>query len=72
MFSGSVDAGFILELPFHHGDLVPDCVGVSTRGGGEHFLSPTCVKMERNGLPSVNKDLSTVKQTATTYFSDHT
>ena len=34
MFSGSVDAGFILVLPFHHGDLEPDGqVGVSTRGG---------------------------------------
>ena len=31
--SGSVDAGFVLALPFHHGDLEPDCVGVSTRGG---------------------------------------
>ena len=34
MFSGSVDAGFVLALPFHHGDLEPDCVGVSRRGGG--------------------------------------
>ena len=34
MFSGSVDAGFILALPFQHGDLEPDCVGVSTRKGG--------------------------------------
>ena len=34
MFSGSVDAGFVLELPFYHRDLEPDCVGVSTRGGG--------------------------------------
>ena len=33
MFSGSVDAGFILALPFDHGDLEPDCVGVSTRRG---------------------------------------
>ena len=31
--SGSVDAGFILALPFHHWDLEPDCVGVLTRGG---------------------------------------
>ena len=31
--SGSVDAGFALALPFHHGDLEPDCVEVSTRGG---------------------------------------
>ena len=28
-----MDAGFVLALPFHHGDLKPDCVGVSTRGG---------------------------------------
>ena len=34
MFSVSVDAGFVLALPSHHGDLEPDCVGVSTRGGG--------------------------------------
>ena len=31
MFSGCVDSGFVLALPFHHGDLEPDCVGVSTR-----------------------------------------
>ena len=32
--SGSVDAGFVLHaLLFHHGDLEPDCIGVSTRGG---------------------------------------
>ena len=40
MFSGSVDAGFVLALPFHHGDLEPDCVGVSMRegeGGGAYF-----------------------------------
>ena len=34
MFSGSVDTGYVLALPFHHRDLEPDCVGVSTRGGG--------------------------------------
>ena len=34
MFDRSVDAGFILALPFHHGDLEPDCVGVSTKGRG--------------------------------------
>ena len=34
MFCGSVDAGFVLALPFHHGDHESDCVGVSTRGGG--------------------------------------
>ena len=27
-----MDAGFVLELPFHHEDLEPDCVEVSTRG----------------------------------------
>ena len=32
--SGSVDAGFILALPFHHKDLESDSVGVSMRGGG--------------------------------------
>ena len=34
MFSGSVDDGFVLALPFDHGDLEPDCVRVSTRGEG--------------------------------------
>ena len=34
MFSGSVDAGFVLALSFHHGDLEPDCVEVSTGEGG--------------------------------------
>ena len=34
MFSGSVDAGFVLALPFHHADLEPECVGVSSRGVG--------------------------------------
>ena len=33
-FSASVDAGFILALLFHHGDLELDCVEVSTREGG--------------------------------------
>ena len=27
-----MDAGFVLALLFHLGDLEPDCVGVSTRG----------------------------------------
>ena len=29
-----MDAGFVLALPFHHGDLEPDCVEVSMWGGG--------------------------------------
>ena len=41
MFSNSVDAGFVLVLPFHHGGLEPDCVGVSTRGGGGYLLDTT-------------------------------
>ena len=32
MFSGSVDAGFVLVQPFHYGDLEPDCVEALTRG----------------------------------------
>ena len=48
MLNGSVDAGFVLALPFHHRDLEPDCVGVSKRGtvgaerrtrGGEMLLT---------------------------------
>ena len=27
-----MDVDFVLALPFHHGDLEPDCVEVSTRG----------------------------------------
>ena len=38
MFSISVDAGFVLALLFHHGDLEPDCVGVSTRGWGGELM----------------------------------
>ena len=34
MFSGFVDADFILALPFHHGD----CVGVSTKVGREAYV----------------------------------
>ena len=30
---GFVDASFVLALPFRHGDLEPECVAVSTRGG---------------------------------------
>ena len=33
MFSSSVDAGFVLALPFHHGDLEPDGVGLTMSGG---------------------------------------
>ena len=36
MFSASVDVGFVLVLPFHHGDLEPDCVETREEGvGGE-------------------------------------
>ena len=39
MFSSSVDAGFVLALPFHHRDLESDSLGVSTRGvGAEHRM----------------------------------
>ena len=34
MFSGSVDAGFVLALPFHHGDLGL-CRSLDEGGGGE-------------------------------------
>ena len=40
--SDSVDASFVLALPFHHGDLEPDCVGVSMRGGGGWGPSAKC------------------------------
>ena len=32
MFSGSVDACFVLALPFQHGDLEPDCVSFDEGG----------------------------------------
>ena len=34
MFNGSADAGLVLALSFHHGDLEPDCVEGSDAGGG--------------------------------------
>ena len=37
MFSGSVDADFVLALLFHHRDLEADCVGVSTNGEGGFY-----------------------------------
>ena len=33
MFIGSVGAGFVLALPFHHGDLEPDCQEFRREGG---------------------------------------
>ena len=42
MFSGSVDAGFGLALPFHHGDLKPDCVEFRQGKGGEWGPSIEC------------------------------
>ena len=38
MFSCSVDAGFVLALPFHHGDLEPDCLRISTREANSRGL----------------------------------
>ena len=52
MFSGSVDAGFVLVLPFHHGDLEPDCVGASMRGAyarDENSSARLCTKNARGG-----------------------
>ena len=37
MFSGSVDADFVLVLSFHQRDLEADCVGVSTNGEGGFY-----------------------------------
>ena len=55
MFSGCVDAGFVLALPFHHRDLEPDYVGVSTRGGGAYAWDKNtsarlCAKNAGGGL----------------------
>ena len=47
MSSGSMYAGFVLALSFHHRDLEPDCVEVSTRGGGG--LEPDCVEVSTRG-----------------------
>ena len=33
MLSSSVDAGFVLALPFYHEDFEPDCVEISVREG---------------------------------------
>ena len=50
MFSGSVNAGFILALSFHHGE--PDYVGVSTGVAyvREIPLQDFVLKMQRGGL----------------------
>ena len=51
MFSGSVDAGFVLALPFQ-GDLEPDCVGASTRGAyarDENASARLCAKSAGGG-----------------------
>ena len=49
-----MDAGFVLELPFHHGDLEPDCVEVSTRGGAyardKNTSARLCTKNVGGGL----------------------
>ena len=53
MFSSSVNAGFVLALPFHHGDLKADCVGDSMRVGGgayardENTSARLCAKNAR-------------------------
>ena len=47
MFSGSVNAGFVFALPFHHGELEPDYVGVSTGGAymrGKNTSARLCAK----------------------------
>ena len=49
MFSCSVDAGFVLALPFYHRDLEPDCVEASTRGAyaqDENTSARLCAKNE--------------------------
>ena len=53
-----MDAGFVLHaLLFHHGDLEPDCIGVSTRGGTspKREASPS---VEREASPSVEREAS--------------
>ena len=38
MLNGSVDAGFVLALPFHHRDLEPDCRSLDEGGlFAEHY-----------------------------------
>ena len=64
MFSGSVDAGFILVLPFHHGDLEPDCVGVSMRGGGG--LCTGSLKMQGGG-EGVMREGGCIRKDTTVY-----
>ena len=47
MFSGSVDTGFVLALPFHHRDLEFDCVGASMMGAyvrDENTSARLCAK----------------------------
>ena len=47
MFSGSVNAGFVHALPFHHGELEPDYVEFSTGGAyvrGKNISARLCAK----------------------------
>ena len=53
MFTSSVDAGFVLALPFQHGDLEPDCVGVLIRGAyvrDKNTSAKLCTKNAGGGL----------------------
>ena len=53
MFSGSVNAGLVLALPFHHGELEPDYVGVSKGGAyvrGKNTSARLCAKNAGGGL----------------------
>ena len=49
-----MDAGFVVALPFHHGDLEPDCVGVLTREGAyawdKNTSARVCAKNAGGGL----------------------
>ena len=45
MFSGCVDPGFVLALPFHHEDLEPDCRSFDEVGGAYPWDKNTSAKL---------------------------
>ena len=60
MFSISVDAGFVLVLPFQHGDLEPDWGGGGLMQGIKIHLQDFVLKMQ-GGLCTKGAHYSTVE-----------
>ena len=57
MFSSSVDAGFVVALPFYR-YLEPDCVGISMRG----FGGGLCAKKMQEELMRELRDTTVIQK----------